>query len=188
MIAIRDLEPADWPAVESIYREGIGAGNATFEVEPPSWEHFDTSKRSDLRLVADDDGAVVGWAAASPVSARSAYNGVVEHSVYVATDKQGRGIGRLLLQALIVRAESVGVWTIQSSVFPENAASVKLHEDAGFRVVGRRERIARMSSGPWTGQWRDTLLIERRASSTTDQPEDFGHETARQQGTERRRS
>jgi len=163
MIAIRDLEPADWPAVESIYREGINTGDATFEAEPPSWEDFDTSKRADLRLVADDDRVVVGWAAASRVSARSVYDGVVEHSVYVATANQGRGVGRLLLQALIVRAESVGVWTIQSSVFPENAASLKLHEDAGFRVVGRRERIARMTSGLRSGQWRDTLLIERRS-------------------------
>jgi phosphinothricin acetyltransferase len=163
MVVIRELHPTDWPAVESIYRQGIEAGNATFEAETPDWQHFDTGRRADLRLVADDDGDVVGWAAASPVSARPVYGGVVEHSVYVATDHQGRGIGRSLVDALIRRAESVGVWTIQSSVFPENDASLKLHETAGFRVVGRRERIALAAIGPWAGEWRDTILIERRA-------------------------
>ncbi|MDP9028632.1 MAG: N-acetyltransferase family protein [Actinomycetota bacterium] len=163
MTEIRDLEPADWPAVETIYRQGIKAGNATFESAPPSWEHFDAGKRADLRLVAVVDGRVVGWAAASPVTSRAVYDGVVEHSVYVADDHQGMGIGRQLVEALIARAESVGVWTIQSSVFPENETSLKLHESAGFRVVGRRERIALMSSGPWAGHWRDTILIERRS-------------------------
>jgi phosphinothricin acetyltransferase len=164
MTVVRDLMPGDWPAVEAIYREGIAAGNATFETEPPSWEQFDASKRADLRLVADDDGIVVGWAAASSVSARPVYRGVVEHSVYVRADIQGRGIGRLLLASLIERTGTVGVWTIQSNVFPENTASLALHAAAGFRVVGRRERIAFMASGPWAGQWRDTLLIERRES------------------------
>jgi L-amino acid N-acyltransferase YncA len=163
VIVIRDLEPGDWPAVEAIYREGVAADNATFETEPPSWEHFDSGKRRDLRLVADDEGVVVGWAAVSPVSARNVYRGVVEHSVYVRGDAQGRGIGRLLLAALIERATTSGVWTIQSSVFPENLASLRLHETAGFRVVGRRERIAVMATGPWAGHWRDTILIERRA-------------------------
>lgn len=162
MTGIRDLEPADWPAVEAIYRQGIEAGNATFESETPSWEHFDAGKRPDLRLVAVVQGTIVGWAAASPVSSRSVYIGVVEHSVYVADDHQGEGIGRKLVEALIDRADGIGVWTIQSSIFPENQASLKLHASAGFRVVGRRERIARMNSGPWSGQWRDTILIERR--------------------------
>jgi L-amino acid N-acyltransferase YncA len=163
MTGIRDLEPADWPAVETIYRQGIEAGNATFESEPPNWEHFDAAKRPDLRVVAVVDDIVIGWAAASPVSSRTVYDGVVEHSVYVASDHQGQGIGRQLVDALIARAESVGVWTIQSSIFPENEPSLKLHQGAGFRVVGRRERIALMSSGPWAGRWRDTVLIERRS-------------------------
>lgn len=163
MIAVRDLLPTDWPAVQAIYRQGIEAGNATFESEAPSWEQFDAARRRDLRLIADDEGVVVGWAAASPVSARPVYSGVVEHSVYVAGDRQGQGIGRALMSALIERAAEVGVWTIQSSIFPENEASLKLHEAAGFRVVGRRERIALMTTGPWVGQWRDTILIERRA-------------------------
>lgn len=159
---VRDLTPRDWPAVEAIYRQGIEAGNATFESEPPTWEHFDAAKRGDLRLVAEDAGIVIGWTAASAVSARSVYAGVVEHSVYVAADRQGAGVGRHLLEALIARADATGVWTIQSSVFPENAASLALHASLGFRRVGRRERIGLMPSGPWAGRWRDTVLIERR--------------------------
>jgi L-amino acid N-acyltransferase YncA len=164
MVDIRDLEPGDWATVEAIYRHGIEAGNATFESEPPTWEHFDAGKRGDLRLVALVDGVVVGWAAASAVSRRAVYDGVVEHSVYVAPDQHGQGIGRQLVDALIDRADAVGVWTIQSSIFPENEASLRLHEASGFRVVGRRERIALMPTGPFAGQWRDTILIERRRS------------------------
>jgi L-amino acid N-acyltransferase YncA len=162
MMEYRELTPEDWPAVREIYRQGIEAGNATFESEPPTWEAFDTGKRPDLRLVATEAGAVVGWAAASAVSARAVYAGVVEHSVYVALDRQGHGIGRGLLDAFLALADSQGVWTVQSSVFPENAASLRLHEAAGFRTVGRRERVGLMPIGPWAGQWRDTILIERR--------------------------
>jgi len=161
--AVRPMTAGDWPEVREIYAAGIAAGNATFESEPPTWETFDAGKRPDLRLVAEDGAVVVGWAAASPVSSRPVYAGVVEHSVYVAADQQGRGIGRILLEALLARADELGVWTVQSSIFPENAASLRLHESGGFRTVGRRERIALMSTGPWAGQWRDTLLIERRA-------------------------
>lgn len=164
MTEIRDLEPTDWAAVEAIYRQGIEAGNATFESEPPTWEHFDAGKRPDLRLVALVDDVIAGWAAASPVSSREVCDGVVEHSVYVAEDQQGHGIGRQLVDALIERADRAGVWTIQSSIFPENTASLKLHEAVGFRTVGRRESIALMTTGPWSGQWRDTILIERRRS------------------------
>lgn len=165
MTTIRDLRRHDWGDVEAIYREGVEGGNATFESETPSWERFDSDKRPDLRLVAEHDGRVIGWAAASAVSARSVYSGVVEHSVYVATEHQGRGIGRNLLDALIQRADAVGVWTIQSSIFPENGASLQLHAAAGFRTVGRRERIALMTIGPWSGIWRDTILIERRQAT-----------------------
>jgi L-amino acid N-acyltransferase YncA len=159
---VRALRPDDWPAVREIYRQGIETGNATFESEPPEWEAFDAGKRTDLRLVAVLDGSVVGWAAASAVSSRPVYAGVVEHSVYVATEQQGRGVGRLLLSRLLQLADERGVWTVQSGVFPENEASLRLHEKAGFRIVGRRERIALMPRGPWAGQWRDTVLIERR--------------------------
>ncbi|SDO36310.1 phosphinothricin acetyltransferase [Microbacterium sp. ru370.1] len=165
MTLVRALERTDWAAVEDIYREGIEGGNATFETETPTWDAFDQAKARFGRLVAvDDTRVVVGWVAASPVSARAAYRGVVEHSVYVAPRAQGRGIGAALLRAFIAAAEMNGVWTIQSSIFPENAASLRLHESLGFREVGRRERIARSSIGPWAGQWRDTVLIERRSA------------------------
>jgi phosphinothricin acetyltransferase len=165
MTQVREMTHADWAAVEDIYREGIEAGNATFEPTAPTWQAFDTGKVRVGRLVAvDDTHAVVGWVAASPVSSREVYHGVVEHSVYVAERAQGRGVGKLLLNGFIATAEMSGVWTIQSSVFPENTASLRLHASAGFREVGRRERIARSSVGPWAGQWRDTVLIERRST------------------------
>lgn len=160
---VRAMTAGDWPAVEAIYREGISAGNATFEGEPPSWEAFDTGKIRAGRLVAVDvAGAVLGWIAASPVSARDVYRGVVEHSVYVANRAQGRGVGALLLEAFLHAAHNAGVWTIQASIFPENTASLALHDRAGFRRIGTRERIALMTYGPSRGQWRDTVLIEHR--------------------------
>lgn len=165
-VSIRPMTAADWPAVETIYRAGIETGNATFESEPPSWENFDAGKLDVGRLVAVDENAreaVVGWVAASPVSAREVYRGVVEHSVYVSPSVAGQGMGRLLLDAFIAAAENAGIWTIQSSIFPENAASLALHDRAGFRRIGTRERIALMTYGPWAGQWRDTILIERRS-------------------------
>ena len=160
----------DWPQVEAIYRAGIDTGHATFEAAPPTWEAFDASRSADHRLVAVQgggprDGAVLGWAAVSPVSAREVYAGVVEHSVYVAPQARGRGIGRLLLDALVTSTEAAGIWTIQSSIFPENETSLALHERAGFRTVGTRQRIARMGYGPLAGQWRDTVLIERRTAA-----------------------
>jgi phosphinothricin acetyltransferase len=155
---IRPLAPGDWPAVEAIYAEGIATGNATFETEPPTWEEFDAGRLPGHRFVAIADGEVVGWAALSPTSRRECYDGVAEHSVYVAGNKRGRGIGRALLDALVESADAAGIWTIQTSVFPENDASLKLHERAGFRVVGRRERIARLR-----GEWRDTIVLERRS-------------------------
>ena len=162
---IRDLQPDDWPGVEAIYRDGIAAGNATFESDPPTWESFDSGKVRDVRLVAvDDAGAVIGWAAASPVSSRAAYRGVIEHSVYVAESAQGHGVGRALLEAFLDAAERAGYWTVQSSIFPENTASLILHERAGFRTVGRRAAIARMTYGPHADAWRDTILVEWRSS------------------------
>jgi len=165
-VTVRELEAADWAAVETIYREGIATGNATFEAEPPSWEQFDAGKLTIGRLVAvNDSGTVLGWVAASPVSTREVYRGVVEHSVYVAAAATGRGVGTRLLSALIAAADDAGVWTIQSSIFPENIPSLVLHERVGFRAIGHRERIARMSYGPYAGRWRDTVLLERRAPS-----------------------
>jgi L-amino acid N-acyltransferase YncA len=157
-VEIRPLTRGDWPAVERIYAEGIATGQATFEAAPPTWEEFDAGRLPDLRLAALEDDEVVGWAAISPTSARECYSGVVEHSVYVAGHARGRGIGRALMEALLAAADEAGLWTVQTSIFPENAASVRLHERAGFRVVGRRERIAKLD-----GEWRDTLLLERRS-------------------------
>jgi len=162
-VLIRAMTAADWTAVELIYREGIATGNATFEAEPPTWPAFDSGKLGLGRLVAEDAaGSVIGWVAASPVSSREAYRGVVEHSVYVANQARGHGAGAALLDAFLRAADSAGVWTVQSSIFPENPASLALHDRAGFRRVGHRERIALMTYGPWAGQWRDTILVERR--------------------------
>jgi phosphinothricin acetyltransferase len=156
-VDVRPLTRDDWTRVEAIYAEGIATRNATFDTEPPSWEEFDAERLSGHRFVAVKDGEVVGWIAASPTSSRECYAGVVEHSVYVAAAARGRGIGRALLEALIESTEEAGIWTIQTSVFPENEATLRLHERAGFRVVGRRERIGQLD-----GSWRDTMLLERR--------------------------
>lgn len=160
VIGIRPLTRDDWPAVERIYAEGIATGQATFEREPPTWEAFDAGRLPGrrLRLAAVEDGTVVGWAALSRTSSRECYAGVAEHSVYVAESARGRGVGRLLMDALLSAADEAGIWTVQTSIFPENEASVALHERVGFRVVGRRERIAKLE-----GEWRDTLLLERRS-------------------------
>jgi L-amino acid N-acyltransferase YncA len=157
------MTDADWASVESIYREGIATGNATFEAEPPTWPAFDSGKLDWGRLVAEDAaGAIIGWVAAASVSSREVYRGVVEHSVYVAGHARGQGAGAALLDAFLTAADDAGVWTVQSSIFPENRASLALHDRAGFRRVGHRERIALMTYGPWSGQWRDTVLVERR--------------------------
>ncbi|WP_144795671.1 GNAT family N-acetyltransferase [Microbacterium paludicola] len=163
-LEFRAMAPTDWPAVEDIYRAGIATGQATFESSPPaSWAEFEGGKRPDLRLVATDrSGNLLGWAAASSVSSRAVYRGVVEHSIYIRPEASGQGIGARLLRAFLELADRAGVWTVQSSIFPENTVSLRLHKSAGFRVVGRRERIAQMSYGPQQGDWRDTILIERR--------------------------
>lgn len=174
MTSIRPMTEADWPQVEEIFAAGIAGGEATFETTTPTWEQFDTGKITDARLVATGgDGTVLGWAAASPVSARAAYRGVIEHSVYVHPDARGQGIGRLLLDAFITASDDAGYWTIQSSIFPENTVSLRLHEVAGFRVIGTRERVARSELGPHAGAWRDTVLIERRSTRNgVDDPSD----------------
>lgn len=160
-LTVRPLTADDWPAVRAIYEAGIATGNATFETSAPDWPAWDASHLAEHRLVAvDDTGVVAGWAALSPVSDRCAYSGVAENSVYVAPTHQGRGVGRLLLQELVRRTEATGIWTIQTGIFPENTASVRLHEQCGFRIVGRRERIGQLH-----GVWRDTLFLERRSDT-----------------------
>lgn len=159
-MTVRPMIDADAVTVLEIYQAGIDAGNATFETEAPDWPSFDKARLPQHRFVAVDDstGEVIGWAAVSSVSDRCVYAGVVEHSVYVRPDARGRGVGAELLAALIGSTEAAGIWTLQSGVFPENAASIALHERAGFRVVGRRERVGRHH-----GRWRDVLLLERRS-------------------------
>jgi L-amino acid N-acyltransferase YncA len=157
-VEIRDLRQPDWPEVAAIYEAGIRTGDATFETEVPSWESWDAAHLAEHRLVAVTDGAIVAWAALSPVSDRCVYGGVAENSIYVAPEAQGRGIGRALLTRLIEDAERAGIWTIQTGIFPENEASIALHLRCGFRIVGTRERL-----GLHHGTWRDVLLLERRS-------------------------
>jgi L-amino acid N-acyltransferase YncA len=145
-------------AVLGIYQSGIDEGNATFETQIPTWQAFSAARLPDHRFVATEGSFVLGWVAVAPVSRRRAYAGVVEHSVYVDPVARGRGIGRQLLDVLISSTESAGIWTIQSSIFPENIASLRLHTSAGFREIGVRERIAQHH-----GRWRDVILIERRS-------------------------
>jgi L-amino acid N-acyltransferase YncA len=155
-VNVRELRRDDWPAVRVIYEEGIRSG-ATFETEAPSWEAWDAA-HPELRLVAERDGAVVGWAALSPYSARSCYRGVGDVSVYVGEASRGAGVGRLLLEGLVARSEQAGYWTLNAGMFPENEASLRLHQACGFRVIGVRKRLAELG-----GAWRDAIWLERRS-------------------------
>ncbi|MGT2525816.1 N-acetyltransferase family protein [Streptomyces nojiriensis] len=158
-IRIAAMTAAHAQQVLAIYQAGIDEGNATFETQAPAWERFDAGKLPVHRFVAlDDDGRVLGWVAASTVSDRCAYAGVVEHSVYVHPAARGHGVARRLLAALVESTEAAGIWTIQSGIFPENTASLAVHARAGFRVIGTRERIGRH-----LGVWRDAVLLERRS-------------------------
>ena len=148
------MDASDWPDVVRIYAEGIATRAATFETEPPDFDAFDAG-HSEHRLVAVENGHIVGWVALAPTSSRACYAGVVESSVYVAESARGRGIGRVLMEALVASAAAGGIWTIQAGMFPENTASLALHESLGFRLVGRFERIAQLD-----GVWRDTVMLE----------------------------
>ncbi|WP_435124019.1 GNAT family N-acetyltransferase [Micromonospora tulbaghiae] len=162
-ITVRRMTSDDADRVLAIYQAGLDGGNASFETIAPTWAAFEAAKLPDHRLVAvDADDTVVGWVAVSPTSSRAVYAGVVEHSVYVDPADQGRGVARLLLDALIASTEAAGIWTVQSGVFPENTASLALHQRAGFRVIGTRERI-----GQHHGRWRDVVLLERRSPVIT---------------------
>lgn len=157
-IGIRVMTAADWESVRSIYLDGITTGQATFETEAPTWTNWNSAHLPAPRLIATSTDGVVGWAALSPVSARPVYAGVAEVGVYVDEKMRGQGVGALLLETLVKESQKNGIWTLQASIFPENAGSVSLHKSFGFREVGTRERIAKMK-----GVWRDTLLFERRS-------------------------
>jgi len=161
-VSIGAMTAADGPAVLVIYGEGIASGHATFQTEVPSWTDWDAAHHAQPRLVARDDaGRVLGWCALSPVSSRAVYAGVAEESVYVAAGARGRGIGRRLLEAMCRESEAAGFWTLQTGIFPENVASLALHEACGFRRLGVRERIAKHH-----GRWRDVVFMERRSAVT----------------------
>lgn len=157
-VVFAPLRPEHWEAVRSIYAEGIATGQATFETEVPGWEEWDARHLSIGRLVAQEAGEVIGWAALSPMSDRCVYGGVAEVSVYIGRRQRGKGIGSRLLERLIEESEAGGIWTLQAGIFPENVASIRMHEKFGFRPVGRRERIGKLA-----GRWRDVLLLERRS-------------------------
>jgi len=159
-MTIRRLESFDWPRVRKIYEEGISSGDATFETEAPTWEHWDENHIPSCRLVLEEAGRVLGWAALWPASDRCVYGGVAEVSVYVGGGAQGKGIGTRLLQELVSASEKEGFWTLQAGIFPENGSSVRIHEKCGFRVIGHRERLGKMNE-----VWRDVLLMERRSPS-----------------------
>lgn len=161
-ITLTPMRPEHVGAVLDIYAAGIATGTATFQSEVPTCDEFDSGHLPGHRFVALDSDAVLGWVAASPVSERCVYAGVVEHSVYVAPTARGRGVGRALLEQLLDSARAGGIWTVQSGVFPQNIASLALHEATGFRVVGTRERLGQMTHGPLAGRWLDVVLLEKR--------------------------
>jgi L-amino acid N-acyltransferase YncA len=158
MITITALLPLHWEAVKTIYEEGIATGNATFQTAAPGWQEWDNAHLKACRIVATENNEVLGWAALTAVSNRSVYAGVAEVSVYVAATSRGKSIGSLLLQELIKQSEQNGIWTLQSGIFPENKASIALHEKNGFRIIGYRERIGKMGN-----IWRDNMALERRS-------------------------
>ncbi len=158
-MTIETMLPDHWPAVKAIYEDGLATGNASFQTSAPSWEEWDAAHLKHSRLVALEGNTILGWAALTPVSGRCVYAGVAEVSVYIHSASRGHGIGKTLLQALITESEKNGIWTLQAGIFPENSASVKLHEKCGFRVIGIREKIGQMH-----GVWRDTVLLERRST------------------------
>ncbi|PRX57326.1 GNAT family N-acetyltransferase [Flagellimonas meridianipacifica] len=155
---IRSMHASDWDQVARIYSEGIETGFATFEQQVPSYESWDNAHVDSCRLVAEDGGLILGWAALSPVSSRCVYGGVGEVSVYIGENSRGKGVGKALLKQLVTESEEAGFWTIQSGIFPENQPSIALHEKVGFRFIGKRERVAKIH-----GIWKDNFLFEKRS-------------------------
>ncbi len=160
---INKMTSDDWGQVRSIYLEGIATGHSTFEAEAPDWEKWHSNHLPEPRLIARAGGRVLGWAVLSPVSGRRMYSGVAEVSLYVGAQYRGEGIGSALLAALIEASERAGIWTLQGGIFPENTASLALVKKHGFREVGRREKVGRMTYGELARTWRDVILVERRS-------------------------
>ena len=159
-IEIRNMNPQDWQAVSKIYKIGIDTGNATFETNVPTWQHWNNAHAKSCRLIAIKNNSIVGWAALSPVSNRCVYGGVAEVSVYVDIAQTGKGIGSKLLENLIYESEKAGFWTLQSGIFPENSASIRIHKKLGFREIGYRERIGKIDN-----TWRNNIILERRSKT-----------------------
>lgn len=165
-MTISPMTSADWPEVAAIYQQGIDTGNATFAPAPPAaWEDWNKSKLNKYSRVARStaNGDMLGWVAISPTSARKVYAGVVEVSIYIANAARGQGVGSRLMDELIRITEADNIWTLTAGIYPENEASLRLHYAHGFRLVGRREKVGYMEFGPFKGQWRDVLLLERRS-------------------------
>jgi len=161
MIVFDSMQRHDWPEVKHIYEDGIATGNATFQQSAPEWEEWDKNHLSTCRVVAKDNDTILGWAALTPVSGRCVYAGVAEVSVYINEEARGKGLGKKLLEMLVEESEANDIWTLQAGIFPENTASLKIHEACGFRILGTREKIGKMN-----GVWRDTILMERRSKKT----------------------
>ncbi len=156
---IRNMEPADWPAISRIYEEGIETGYATFETAVPSYSDWDAAHVDSCRFVAESSDEILGWVALSPVSGRCVYGGVAEVSIYVGKTARGRGVGNALMEVMVHTSEAEGFWTLQAGIFPENQGSISLHEKMGFRFLGRREKIGKLN-----GLWYDNLIFERRSN------------------------
>ena len=159
-ITVDNMTEADWPAVATILGEGIATGHARFEDTVPTWDEFDSTYLSVCRLVARADAGVLGWVALGAISHRAVHAGVADVSIYIKASARGQGLGTTLLKAVIEQSEQAGIWTLQAGIFPENAASLSLHRQCGFRVVGLRERLGQMH-----GRWRDVVLMERRSTT-----------------------
>ena len=162
---IRAMRASDADGVLSVYAEGIATGHATFETAPPDWAGFERARLASPRLVAEDDGRVIAWAVLSAVSSRCVYAGVAESTLYVGQAARGKGVGKALLTALNQESEAAGFWTLNAGIFPENAASIALHEACGYRKLGRQSRVGKMRHGPMVGQWCDVILMERRSET-----------------------
>ncbi len=158
-VSVIPLAARHWDRVRDIYVEGLATGEASFETEAPDWAEWDRAHLPWPRLAAVRGTEIVGWVALSPVSLRKCYAGVAEVSIYVAAEARGQGVGKLLLREAIGASEAAGIWTLQAVIYPTNVQSIRIHEQCGFRVVGRRERIAQRE-----GVWRDTVLLERRSA------------------------